>query len=106
MQWAHPKFQSVLASASYDRTVIVWKEVQHNHWAEAYRHSGHELSVNGISWAPHDFGLILACASSDGTISVVSFRADASAEAAVKFQAHPAGVNGAPCWCLLWWRPG
>ncbi len=69
-------------------------QTQHNHWAEAYRHSGHELSVNGISWAPHDFGLILACASSDGTISVVTFRSDASAESAVKFQAHPAGVNG------------
>jgi len=93
VQWAHPKFQSVLASASYDRTVIVWKETSQNNWSEAYRHTAHELSVNGLSWAPHDCGLILACASSDGTVSVVTFRADASAEVAVKIQAHPAGVN-------------
>ena len=30
-------------------------------------------SVNSLSWAPHELGPILACASSDGKVSVLSF---------------------------------
>ena len=30
VSWAHPKFGSILASCSYDGTVIVWREVQGN----------------------------------------------------------------------------
>jgi hypothetical protein len=30
-------------------------------------------SVNSVCWAPHDFGLILACGSSDGSISVITY---------------------------------
>lgn len=29
--------------------------------------------VNSVCWAPHDFGLILACGSSDGSISVITY---------------------------------
>jgi WD40 repeat protein len=31
-------------------------------------------SVNSVSWAPHELGAILACASSDGKISVLTFK--------------------------------
>lgn len=31
------------------------------------------LAVNSISWAPYELGPILACASSDGKISVLKF---------------------------------
>ena len=34
------------------------------------------LSVNSVCWAPHEFGLILACGSSDGSISVISSTGD------------------------------
>jgi protein transport protein SEC13 len=30
VSWAHPKFGSILASCSYDGTVLVWREVQGN----------------------------------------------------------------------------
>ena len=30
--------------------------------------------VNSVSWAPHELGAILACASSDGKISVLTFK--------------------------------
>ena len=30
--WAHPKFESLLASCSYDHKVIIWKEVAANKW--------------------------------------------------------------------------
>ncbi len=32
--WAHPKFGSILASCSYDRRVIVWREVAENEWQQ------------------------------------------------------------------------
>jgi protein transport protein SEC13 len=43
--WAHPKFGNVLASASFDHTVIVWKEAQDGSWeilhrTENYLHTG------------------------------------------------------------------
>ncbi|KYQ93599.1 WD40 repeat-containing protein [Tieghemostelium lacteum] len=94
--WAHPKFGKILASASYDRKVIIWKEVSQNNWAIIHQYSGHELSVNSISWAPHEFGLILACASSDGTVSVHNFK-DNQWEQPQKIQVSQIGVNSV-CW--------
>lgn len=43
--WAHPKFGNVLASASFDHTVIVWRESQDGSWVilhrtDAYLHTG------------------------------------------------------------------
>jgi len=32
------------------------------------------MPVNSVSWAPHELGAILACASSDGKISVLTFK--------------------------------
>ena len=32
------------------------------------------FSVNSVAWAPHDLGAILACASSDGKVSVLTFK--------------------------------
>jgi protein transport protein SEC13 len=138
VSWAHPKFGVKLASASYDRTVIVWAcdessattHHQHqaaslharatgssvlsstatlssigggsvgggssssslnaslagslssgggaglsytaSHWVKAYVYTGCELSVNSLAWAPHEMGLVLACGSSDGTVSILT----------------------------------
>jgi len=33
--WAHPKFGSILASCSYDRKVIIWKQGADNEWTQA-----------------------------------------------------------------------
>jgi protein transport protein SEC13 len=46
--WAHPKFGNVLASASFDHTVILWKEAQDGSWqilhrTDAYLHTGMPL---------------------------------------------------------------
>jgi len=32
-----------------------------------------DIVVNSVCWAPHEFGLILACGSSDGSISVLTY---------------------------------
>jgi protein transport protein SEC13 len=90
--WAHPKFGSILASCSYDGRVFVWREGQGagTGWQRVKEHSLHNASgarcsdmaptrserssVNSIAWAPHELGATLACASSDGKISMVSFK--------------------------------
>jgi protein transport protein SEC13 len=74
--WAHPKFGVLLASCSYDGSVMIHKEGPTNTWSKVYVHKFADASVNSISWAPHEFGLILACASSDGKVSVLEYKVD------------------------------
>lgn len=69
--WAHPKFGTLLASCSYDRTVIVWSKDANGEWSKIFTHNEHTHSVNSVAWAPHELGLCFAAGSSDGTISVV-----------------------------------
>jgi WD40 repeat protein len=57
-------------------SVIIHRETTPNIWGVVHEHKFHESSVNSISWAPHDYGLILACASSDGRISVLEYKGD------------------------------
>eukprot|EP00873_Tetraselmis_striata_P000259 jgi/Tetstr1/420523/TSEL_001067.t1 len=72
------KFGSLLASCSFDHRVIIWKETQEGVWAQAYKspETLHSASVNSICWAPQELGLMLACGSSDGTISILNHNAD------------------------------
>ena len=151
--WAHPKFGSLLATASFDSKVIVWKEVSDNVWQQARAQSAchtccgvpgrpallhaaagsacrrpgslpphplhpaprrcmlcrpspltsaagaalrsrlppalprrvqvyvsplHTASVNSLCWAPYELGLALAAASSDGSLSVLTYQPDGS----------------------------
>lgn len=85
-----------------NRRVIIWSE-DRGRWARSYVYEGHETSVNSISWAPHEFGLVLVCGSSDGSVSVLTQKCKSCYStshnlapndwAAVKFEAHPGGVN-------------
>lgn len=93
VQWAHPKFGSLLASCSYDRKVFVWKETAADTWSRIYEFTGHESSVNSIAFAPHEFGLILACASADGNVSILTHQADDSWTVQWLRRAHEPGVN-------------
>ncbi|XP_043657117.1 protein SEC13 homolog [Drosophila teissieri] len=70
--WAHPKFGNILASCSYDRKVIVWKSTTPRDWTKLYEYSNHDSSVNSVDFAPSEYGLVLACASSDGSVSVLT----------------------------------
>jgi len=119
--WAHPKFGSLLASCSYDGSVIIWKESasaaggavrqqqyqqQFNQqqqtttqqWIKVKEHRLHESSVNALAWAPHELGLSLACASSDGQVSVLTYRVEDSTWEVQAFPAHQIGCN-AVSWC-------
>ena len=63
--WAHPKFGVLLASCSYDGKVIIHRESQPGVWNPIHEQAWHKSSVNSIAWAPHEYGLILGCASAD-----------------------------------------
>lgn len=96
---AHPKFGTILASSSYDGKVLIWREQAPSTasasaastWAKVFDFSLHTASVNGISWAPHESGCLLACASSDGNVSVLEFSDNSWTHQL--FHAHGMGVN-------------
>lgn len=77
------------------RKVIIWKEI--NEWTKIYEHTVHDSSVNSIGFAPHEFGLILACGSSDGSISLLTNNGD-NWESQKIANAHTIGCN-AVSWC-------
>ena len=55
------------------------------------------MIVNCVEWGPSELGLILACCSSDGCVTVISLVDDAWKE--VKFEAHKQPINS------LSWAP-
>ena len=73
--WAHPKFGVILATCCYDGRVILFREAPANNWQQLFVHS-ERASVNSIAWAPREYGLRLACASSDESVSVLSHHGD------------------------------
>lgn len=77
--WAHPKFGSLLASCSFDGTVKIHREGTQNsasEWTMVYEYKFRDASANSVSWAPHEHGLVLACAASDGTVVVLEYKND------------------------------
>eukprot|EP00124_Ichthyophonus_hoferi_P000311 Ihof_evm7s11 gene=Ihof_evmTU7s11 len=75
VSWAHAKFGNIIATCSYDKRVIIWKETN-GQWARLFEYAKHESSVNSLAWAPHEYGLMLAAVSSDGRISILAHTAD------------------------------
>lgn len=97
--WGHPKFGTLLASCSYDRKVIIWKEQNPGEWIKYYEYSNHDSSVNSVQWAPPEHGLLLACGSSDGSISILTYQTEVNNWEAKKIpNAHTIGCN-AVSWC-------
>lgn len=92
VSWAHPKFGSIIASASYDGKVFIWRE-ENGRWTNIAQHQ-HQASVNSVVWAPQEYGPLLLCASSDGNVSVVEFKEGGNCEATT-FAAHDVGANSA-----------
>ncbi|KAJ1612539.1 hypothetical protein OJ252_1225 [Cryptosporidium canis] len=91
--WAHPTFGSVLASCSYDKKVLVWKEVQRSRWEIVYSCDDFSSSINSVCWCPWDFGLQFACAISDGSIAVCSYSPETRSWTKKQVFGHPNGAN-------------
>lgn len=93
MSWAHPKFGVILASASYDGKVLIWRE-ENGTWSNIAQHTVHQASVNSVSWAPQEYGALLLCSSSDGKVSIIEFKDEGKPDS-VSFPAHAIGANSA-----------
>jgi protein transport protein SEC13 len=52
----------------------VWREGADGAWSQVYSAPVAGGSVNAVAWAPHELGLALAAASSDGSVTVVEHR--------------------------------
>lgn len=101
LSWSHPKYGTLLASASFDGSVLIHRETRPREWTLIYGQTSsstnnntsagtssaannqnptttnttptlHESSVNDVSFAPHEYGLILAGCSSDGKVSILT----------------------------------
>lgn len=104
VSWAHPKFGSLLATCGYDMKVIVWKEVS-SQWHIAYMDSSHGASVNAVEFCPWEYGLRLACASSDGTVSILTHTAMDQQWRRFVVSAHGGGAQ-AVSWNQAFYRDG
>jgi len=93
VSWSHPKFGVILASASFDGSVLIHRETRPRDWTLIHAARNlHESSVNGIAFCPHEYGLMAATASSDGRVSILSHQSDNSWEVEY-IQDNPLGVN-------------
>lgn len=94
VSWAHPKFGVILASCSFDGSILIHRETRPREWALLHAaHHIHESSVNGIAFAPYEFGLMLAACSSDGTVSILTHQPDNTWGAPEYIRDNALGVN-------------
>lgn len=86
VKWAHPDFGSIIATSSYDKTVIIWEEpknvntpfqvqespdlVENKLWNVRAKLSDSKEAIEDIKFAPKSKGLLLATASADGIFRV------------------------------------
>merc|ERR1712151_11774 len=95
--WSHPKYGSVLASCSFDGSILIHREQRSSNnssWIPVATHKNlHESSVNSVSFCPHQYGLIVAGASSDGTVSILSHSDVDDSWDVVKIRDNALGVN-------------
>lgn len=99
--WSHPKFGTLLASCSFDGTAMIHRESQPRNWTKIHHYQSSasaSSSINSVQFSPHEFGLNLACASSSGTVAVLTHQADDSWSTAT-FTDNGLGTNS------LSWAP-
>lgn len=86
VKWAHPDFGSIIATCSYDKSVIVWeepklrmirvegllmpKENENNSWIYKTKLLDSKESIEDIKFAPKHLGLMLATASAEGIFRI------------------------------------
>jgi len=76
LDWAHPEFGQIIASASEDRAIAIWSERPSSSsetdggWRKRATLTDSPQAVTDVQFAPRHFGLKLAACCSDGTIRV------------------------------------
>ena len=94
--WAHPKYDSVIATGGYDGYVKVWQRDSNGVWDGENGCEGQRLpsSVNCLAWAPWEYGLILAVGTAEGRLTVYQREKDGTWPVLKAIIAHEEGVNG------------
>jgi protein transport protein SEC13 len=94
LSWSHPKYGPVLASCSFDTSVRIYREVRTTEWTLVKALPNlHTSSINSVHFAPHEYGLHVACASSDGRVSILSHDTTNDDWIVEYIQDTPLGVN-------------
>lgn len=80
LDWGHPEYGQILASASFDRTASIWEETvsekpvatssSTKRWIRRTNLVDSRTSVTDVKFGPKTLGLIIATSSSDGTIRI------------------------------------
>ena len=74
ISFSHPDLGNYIASCGYDNKLIIWKENKSNpNIYENIYTKVHLSSVNCCKFAPKEYGLIVLCGLSDGSISLHQF---------------------------------
>ena len=74
LSFSHPSLGNYIASCGYDNKLIIWKESKSNpNIYENIYTKIHSSSVNCCKFAPKEYGLIILCGLSDGSISLHQF---------------------------------
>ena len=96
VSWAHPKYESVIATGGYDHFLRVWKRDHNNNWNESNKvyEANLQSSVNCVAWAPWEYGLLLAAGTAEGLLYVFMRTHDDQWVRLKKIVAHQSGVNG------------
>jgi WD40 repeat protein len=73
VKWADPEFGSVLASCGFDKQIIIWaeeesKDFQKKNWE--WKMAVIQKEVVDIRFAPKQWGLTLAAASTTGSVNI------------------------------------
>mmetsp|Transcript_124320 Transcript_124320/g.215494 ORF Transcript_124320/g.215494 Transcript_124320/m.215494 type:complete len:365 (-) Transcript_124320:270-1364(-) len=96
LAWSHPAFGSLLASASADKYVYIWRETQmgklgkpHTEWKEVFHSMDHRAAVVDLGFPPRRHGLRLATACHDGFIRIYECTGETPPkERGVEHQSH------------------
>ena len=95
LSFCHPSLGKYLASCGFDNKLIIWKENESNPniYDNIYTYN-HQASVNCCKFAPHEYGLIVLCGVSDGSISLHEYKPNANSwSCQIIEKVHKNGIN-------------
>ena len=69
LSFSHPIYGNYLASCSYDKKLIIWKEKSINKYENIYEYI-HESPVKCCKFAPYQYGIIIICGTFNGNITL------------------------------------
>jgi WD40 repeat protein len=90
--WAHPKFGVLLASCSYDRKVVIYREIEHT-WSTVHIHNFHASSGKG--------GVALVYRSCPTILTSLVWRFGFCSQ---RHQLGAVRIRPHPCVCVLRWQ--